>query len=674
MKLIPHFFLWIRNRSALLSDVRFHRSLLLLTLFIIPLAYFIKGALVDPEIRFLVPSWKAGWALCPQQEIVRSGNHPFFEDVAFANDFLLEDLPRTLTLRIRAFKEMEVLLNGKKLIPVRNVSNWKKRTVFNLAPFVQLGRNHLQVRVKNSTATPALLVESPDFLKTQGRWTAATGPPFTSFLPVARPGDHSPRPGPLQKWKGWSWANWLVLFWLAGVAAGGIWTIMRCGLKPNRAGRIPPPIPRWAVKGVPLVLLGLCFFLNWMNVSRFPYQKSTFDPKGHVNYVKRMATDLRPPLPTEGWEMYHPPLYYALAAQVYKYSQSWDSRIKPQDALKNVQVFSFFIGFGLAILCFFFARRAYPDNPPAQWIALGFGAFLPMSLYVNPLISNEAFSATLIACVIYFLFLWIEKKELSLRHAVFLGFLSGLALLSKYTALFAFLAGTASFGLRALSSRQKKAWMMLLVFLMLTLSVCGWFYARNWMIYKTPFIGNWDEGLSPYIRKPTFRSLDFYLGFGSVFFHTPKLAMWATGPDGIYASLWADAHLNLIKKDHPRLNSTLLLMSIMLILAAMPSMAIILGLGASALSVFRRPALNKDLVIVAVSIWTWIALAIYMLKNPVYTVSKAHYFLSLVPVLGVFLVRGRELLGLHARWLRFVLDGTLFVLIGLSIWIYRFPG
>jgi hypothetical protein len=75
-----------------------------------------------------------------------------------------------------------------------------------------------------------------------------------------------------------------------------------------------------------------------------------------------------------------------------------------------------------------------------------------------------------------------------------------------------------------------------------------------------------------------------------------------------------------------------------------------------------------------VSIWTWIALAIYTLKNPVYTVSKAHYFLSLVPVLGVFLVRGRELLGLHARWLRYVLDGTLLVLIGLSIWIYRYPG
>ena len=177
-----------------LADPRLHRVLVVLGLFVLPLLYLTKQALIDPEIPFLPPSIRAGWALHSDQDI----KNP--RDAEFTRDFTLASLPERMELRCRAFKTMRLTLNGRELSPCRPGSSWKKPSTFDLAPHLRTGENHLCIRVGNDGAIPALLVEAPWFLRTRDAWRVALEPEFNKLRPAVSPVDRAPRPGPLQTW------------------------------------------------------------------------------------------------------------------------------------------------------------------------------------------------------------------------------------------------------------------------------------------------------------------------------------------------------------------------------------------------------------------------------------------------------------------------------------------
>jgi hypothetical protein len=256
--------------------------------------------------------------------------------------------------------------------------------------------------------------------------------------------------------------------------------------------------------------------------------------------------------------------------------------------------------------------------------------------------------------------------------AIVAGALAGIALLSKYTAFFTFVAGAAYLGLGALSENRKRDWVALGVFLGAGLLVCGWFYVRNVALYSDPFVGNWDEisGFH-YEQNPSYRTTGFYTQFGSVFFHHPERARWTTWLNGNYASMWADPHNNFFPMEN---RHAYFWAGIMLILAALPSAAMAMGFIGSLISVWKRPAWNLDFLLVAVSMWTWGSLISFTMEVPTYSTVKAFFFLSLVPSLGVYLARGRAYLHRHARPARWALDATLILLGVLAVWVHRYAG
>ena len=646
------------------ADGRIDRAILVLLLFVGPLLYLSKQAFFDPKIEFLVPSVRGGWALHPVQQVLSFQDGRVSKDVEFARDFALEALPARMTLRARAFTEMTVRLNGAEVPPRRRPSNWKRPSEFDLAPFLRVGENRLRIRVHNPGAVPALLVESPKQLRTPEGWTAALEPEFADFRPVVRPFEREPKPGPLQAWPGWNWVRPLVIVWLIAV---GVALLAGIGLALRRREEAARPVavPKALRIGVPLLIFAIALALNLYNTAVYPYTRAAFDWKGHVEYVERIAETWRPPIATDGWEMFQPPFYYYVAAVVYRLF-GWLGR---ESTLKAVQYLGALVGFGLVVLAWLYARLFFPKDPPAQWAATAFAAFLPMRLYMNPLITNEVFAGTVIAAAAYLLLAVGARRNVSIRSTALVGVAVGLGFLSKFTGLFTFLAGCVLYGLGVRRDPAPRAWGRVGVYVVAVLLVSGWFYIRNAIRFDDPFIGNWDEASGfHYEQNPGYRTVGFYLRFGSVFFHHPERARWMSWLDGNFASMWSDGHGNFFVQDAP---GVWFPMGVLLLFAAPPTAAIVLGLVATLAAAFRDPARSRDVVLAAIPIWTWASLISFTMEVPMFSTVKAFFFLSIVPILGVYLARGRRLLD---RWriARLVLDGSIVASSILSIWVFRY--
>ena len=97
------------------------------------------------------------------------------------------------------------------------------------------------------------------------------------------------------------WPFWIVLVAIASVAIF-IWNL---SLKNSTV--------RWLEKTLLLVVAGLWLALFWNNTRLLPFHAG-FDSTEHLKYVAYIQEHRALPLPTEGWEMYQPPLYYLFGA------------------------------------------------------------------------------------------------------------------------------------------------------------------------------------------------------------------------------------------------------------------------------------------------------------------------------------------------------------------------
>jgi hypothetical protein len=170
------------------------------------------------------------------------------------------------------------------------------------------------------------------------------------------------------------------------------------------------------------------------------------------------------------------------------------------------------------------------------------------------------------------------------------------------------------------------------------------------------------------VQEPSFRPVEFFTRVGAVFFQHPTRSIWTSWLDGMYATMWADAHSVLV----PLANEpAFMLMGVLLVVAFLPTITIALGFAAALVDAVRGD--DAAALLVLVSMWTWIALIWFALRIPGYSTIKAFYFLSLTPTLGLFLAQGRRLLDDGSRWARWTLDIALVVSAVLVLAIYTRP-
>jgi Dolichyl-phosphate-mannose-protein mannosyltransferase len=625
----------------ILANVRFQRWLIVLTVFLLPLSYLIYEAVLNPDIDFLVPSVTASWVTHPIRKIAPA--------VEFKTKFIISKIPFSLQLKVRAFNKQRVIVNGRFIAPEKDAFNWKKTRKIEIAPHLKSGTNELRIQVENDGAIPALLVEDPKFLRTPDEWTASLNPMADPFRPVVTGGERQTRPSLLSYATGIT-IVWLLFLFLIFAVAVIRWK--KLAEKPDESSR---SYPKWLQVSVPLLIFCFNLVLNVKLASHFGVDERL----ARVQYIKKVAQTWVAPLASDGWEMFQPPLYYYIGAIVYRIFGSDAS------ALKAVQFISCLSSAGLALLAFLYCRVFFRENIRAQWLAMAFAAFLPMNIYITPRINEDTFAGFVIATAIYGFVRW-GKEELSFKQAALLGIGVGAAMLTKFSALVVMLGGLMFLGIRAFSHCRKKDWALVGVYLLSVFLVCGWFYGRNVAFFGKPFVGNWDpvsgfrHGQSPRSRTP-----EYYLQLGTIFFRHP-LDSGESWPDRIYGSMWGDVHRILLRSS----SHEYFWVSIVFILAAFPVLAIVVGFFRTGTSAVRNPSFNPDLFLLIVPVWMWAALILFSLKIPASSSVKAFYFISLIPALGLFLIRGRELLAVSFPVGRKLLDAILILLCVLNIWIY----
>src|SRR6185437_1275802 len=183
-------------------------------------------------------------------------------------------------------------------------------------------------------------------------------------------------------------------------------------------------------------------------------------------------------------------------------------------------------------------------------------------------------------------------------------------------------------------------------------TVCGWYYARIWLKFGTPLLGNWDviSGFA-WWQDPGYHALTDYLRFGRSLVH-PFFSGFAGFADGIYSTLWGDglcggtASLSTAWNEQPLLAGYLW--------SLIPTALIFLGAVVAIVRFIRKPS-GELFLLLGFSAVLLMGLIFMTLRVPSYAQAKAFYALSALTPLCFFGALGWETLVRVRSWSRFFL-------------------
>jgi hypothetical protein len=650
---------------------------------LLPLMLLCYQAWLNPRIEFLVPSFKSRWILHSSDDAF-PGN--LSGTVLFRRRFILTAIPRQATLKVKAATQFRMSANGHVVEPASqsNAGNWKFARSYDIASLLVKSENTIEIRVTNSRGLPALMVQASLLengldLSSDTRWESAQEPDFSKWRGCIHPYQERPVLGevksPVQK--SFAYPVLLGIYALFIVAA----------IKPWRLFYQPPDMNSQSGEDVSqeshsaaasrfhrlaravlfLVAVLLLLSMNIHNLKSYPYERSCFDGKMHVDHIKYVASNWRVPLANQGWEMFQPPLYYFVSAIAYTLLGGGQS--EPL-FLKSMQGLGMLSGLACLLFTWLILRICLKDNRSMQLFGLCIAAFLPMLSYMSPTISNEVFSAAMMSLSLYLLIRYGFQDSIAIKHAVILGVVFGLAMLSKYTAFMFFLVATGILLLRIWirAGHRRREAAILLIFTTVVFAVCGWFYIRNTLLFHNPFVGNWDEQSGYHVEQaPGYRTLGFYSKFGSVLTHAPERSRWSSFWDAYYGSMWMDTHFSMIDYRDIKASSY---GSVILGLALLPSAAMLLGWFRSLKRILACRIFQPELAILAAVFAIMFAMIYFSLRVPSITTLKAFFSLSLLPAFGMFAGIGLHEMEKNLKKFSLLLYISLFSLFALISYLF----
>lgn len=354
-----------------------------------------------------------------------------------------------------------------------------------------------------------------------------------------------------------------------------------------------------------LIVFAILFFLQVHNIILFPPTKG-FDAGGHTEYIELFKNKWRVPLANEGWELYQPPLYYFLVHFL--------------PSLKAVQWFGFLLWLFLFVITFVTFYRLFSDTFLANVGAILVAA-LPVVIYLTPTISNEFFSAVIIALT--FLYYFVSKK--TKRFWPVLGLLLGLSLLAKATALILL---TTIF-LDLLQAENKRISFVLT----LALAIGGWFYVRNAIFFGNLVATSVDFPQYAINQPPGYRDIKFFIDLSGLFKFDLFRAHWYSFIPGTYFSFFYDGHNVIVPIQEFSKAGALL------VVASFPITFLFLkGL----FHQFIKPT-HEGRIFMIFLILLFLGYIAYNLKLPFYSTVKGSFLVSGLLPFGYYVVRGLKM-------------------------------
>jgi tetratricopeptide (TPR) repeat protein len=603
----------------------------------------------DPAINFLPRDRRAEWIVFPAAIDARA--HWFSSlDATFRHEFVLMDRPAIAHLSMRAMRRAEVKINGVAVRFPPN-RNWKKIVTSEVAEQLQPGTNVVEARVFNHNGPPALwlaLTTDHVSLRTDQSWeTSFAGSSWRHAALASQaktPGRGNSLADSQRTFDAFKkiWPLWLVLIAIASVVAF-LWNVS-----------FKQSAPRWREQILPLVLAGLWLLLFWNNGRLLPFHRG-FDSTEHLNYINYIQRHRSLPLPTEGWEMYQPPLYYVIAAASLSLCHL---SVDDEMSVSVLRWLEALLGIAQFVLIFFSLRLLLPVR--AVFIGVLLAAFLPMQLYMAHYVTNEVLTAVLATMALYLCLRLLRSNAPRASQFAWLGFSLGAAMLTKATGILllpvviAAIVGRLVYARAPIGASLRNLGLLLAV----CFAVCGWHYARIWLRFGTPLVGNWDvvSGFT-WWQDPGYRTMADYLRFGPSLVH-PFFSGFAGFSDGIYSTLWGDGLCGGVSSLAFAWNQQLMVAGYLW--ALIPTALIFIGAVVAIVQFIRKPS-SELFVLLGFSAVIVLGLIFMTLKVPSYAQVKAFYGLSVLTPLCFFGALGWQTLTRRSERLRSVLNALILV-------------
>ena len=268
------------------------------------------------------------------------------------------------------------------------------------------------------------------------------------------------------------------------------------------------------------------------------------DEPAHYNYVKSLAESHRFPVLEVGdypheyleeikaakfpdhmsidpirYESHQPPLYYLLAAPIYRLTLSLSLRAQ----VVVLRLLSLAFGGGLLVVCYLTVKDVFPGDEVLALATTGLVATIPMHIAMSAAINNDTL-AELILALILLVLVKLQKEGLTRQRGMALGLLLGLGLLTKSTTYLAFplvlLAVFTSEGYR-----RDSAVRLIAVSFGLALAISWWWFLRNLLIYGSFDIFGWRRHDAIVVGQP--RTGSFDLAAAKHFLSVSFKSFWA---------------------------------------------------------------------------------------------------------------------------------------------------
>lgn len=237
----------------------------------------------------------------------------------------------------------------------------------------------------------------------------------------------------------------------------------------------------------------------------------------HYDYIRVLAHEHKLPDPySKEWSQYpQPPAYYLLSAPIlallpdddfkdrywvmrdnpyagelvdvphhqnrnmYLHDRSEQFPYKNNDSARNTQVlrwFSMLLGLGTLYFSYQIFQILWPQNTSRRLLAMGIMAFWPLFLRMAGALNNDNLVYLVATIAIYLLLLQIQNDP-TLKLNIILGVVLGIALMTKsYTGFLAIPVG-------AWVITDKRTWRYVPIILVLTVTIGGWWYLHNIIVY-----------------------------------------------------------------------------------------------------------------------------------------------------------------------------------------------
>ena len=586
-----------------------------------------------PRIAFLRQHEVAPWIASPEPPTAGILAAPYAElpAVEFATRFPAPAGGAALELELQALRGFELEVNGRPLAArAWDEGDWRKPTRVALREGLAARDNHLVVRVRNPDGPPLLRLrgEGGGVRLTSGANFAVRrgdGP----LREAVRADDQRRAPAALlaPRLTAMLEARALALVGVAALALAGGAALTGAGAGPTRARlrRLGP---------LALALFGAALFANAVSLPAYV----GFDGPDHLAYVRFVLTERAFPLATQGPQMYHPPLFHALAAAVLGPLEALG--VPERVALRPVP---FAAAATQVAVAFALARSLFPADRGRAALAAAAAALLPVNVYTAAYVGNEPVHGAL-AGLALLVAVGALRRGAAPGWALGAGALAGLAALTKASSLLLvpLLAGALAAlpllaGLRRGAGRAAAAGAAVLAG---AAAACGWYYLRNQLVFGRAVFGNWDVpgAAVAWWQPPGFHTASYYLHFGS-WLERPFFAGFASFFDGLYTTAFGDGLIGGIAAWPNRHAAFDWELMGGLYVLGLPALVLVaaggVGLARESLrgeDLGRRAALTLLVTAVAVTIFATLFMTLVL---PAYSMAKASYALSLTAPLAL---------------------------------------